>query len=158
MKKSTLLLILFFCLAVAIIVTLMYLFPQYTCCRLEPSQVRPEKEVPLTSERGETVFLDGLSTNGKISSPLTIHGRARGTWFFEASFPVMLVDWDGRIIAHVPAQAEGEWMTTDYVPFAATLEFDKPSYKDTGALILKKDNPSGLPEHDDAVEVPIVFE
>jgi len=157
MTKSTSLLIVFFCLAVAIIATLTYFLP-HVCCRLEPDQVKPGTEIPLTSERGETIFLDGLSASGKISSPLTIHGRARGTWFFEASFPVMLVDWDGRIIAQAPAQAQGEWMTEDFVPFKATLEFNKPAYKNNGALILKKDNPSGLPEYDDAVEAPVVFE
>ena len=26
-----------------------------------------------------------------------------------------------------------------------------------GSLILKKDNPSGMPEHDDALEIPIFF-
>ncbi len=92
-----------------------------------------------------------------ISSPLVIKGEARGTWFFEASFPVSLVDWDGKIIAEGPAIADGEWMTTNYVPFTLTLNFTKPSYSDKGALILKRDNPSGLPEHDAAVEVPIKF-
>jgi hypothetical protein len=50
-------------------------------------------------------------------------------------------------------------MTEDFVPFKATLNFtvDKNIYSRNGALILKKDNPSGLPEYDDALEIPIVF-
>jgi len=93
-----------------------------------------------------------------ISSPLIIEGEARGKWFFEASFPVVLTNWDGLIIAEGIATAEGEWMTENFVPFKAELEFIKPEYGERGALILKKDNPSGLPEHDDAIEIPLTFE
>lgn len=93
-----------------------------------------------------------------ISSPLVVTGRARGYWFFEASFPVVLTDWDGKIIADGYATAEGEWMTEDFVPFYFTLTFDKPAYGERGTLILRKDNPSGLPEHDAAVEIPVRFE
>jgi len=93
-----------------------------------------------------------------IRSPLTVTGEARGAWFFEGDFPVVLVDWDGRIIADGVATADGEWMTEDFVPFRATLEFETPGYGERGALILQKDNASGLPEHDDALEIPIRFE
>lgn len=93
-----------------------------------------------------------------ISSPLEIRGEARGMWFFEASFPVVLVDWDGLIIAESFATADGEWMTEDFVGFTATLEFETPEFGERGALILQKDNPSGLPENDDAIEIPITFE
>ena len=95
----------------------------------------------------------------QVASPLTVRGIARGTWFFEASFPVVLVDWDGKILAEGVAQAQGDWMTEDFVPFAATLSFTLPAdipYT-RGTLILKKDNPSGLPENDDAFEIPVTF-
>src|SRR3989338_6962652 len=48
-----------------------------------------------------------------IESPLTITGEARGNWFFEASFPVVLTNWDGLIFAQGVAQAKSDWMTTD---------------------------------------------
>jgi hypothetical protein len=98
-----------------------------------------------------------------IDSPLTVSGVARGFWFFEASFPVVLTDWDGRIIAEHFATAEGEWMTEDFVPFSMTLEFENPykpgdpDFMRRGSLILMRDNPSGLPENDDALEIPVVF-
>ncbi len=93
-----------------------------------------------------------------ISSPLSITGEARGNWYFEASFPVSLVDWDGRIIAEGVASAQGDWMTEDYVPFTAELDFTADTtVSDRGALILKKDNPSGLPENDNSLEVTVYF-
>ncbi len=93
-----------------------------------------------------------------ISSPLMITGEARGYWFFEASFPIVLVNWDGLIVAEGIATADGEWMTEDFVPFTATLTFTKPDFDNRGTLIFKKDNPSGLPENDNALEIPIRFD
>jgi hypothetical protein len=108
-------------------------------------------------EKMDLIRLDSPRPNQEIESPLIIQGEARGNWFFEASFPVVLTNWDGLIIAQTIAQAKGEWMTEDFVQFEATLEFENPEGNNKGTLILKKDNPSGLPEYDDALEVPIVF-
>lgn len=99
----------------------------------------------------------------EVSSPLTIEGEARGNWYFEADFPVVLVNWDGLIIGEGIARAQDEWMTEDFVPFTATIEFESPfkegdqDFMKRGGLILQKDNPSGLPENDDAIEFAIFF-
>lgn len=108
------------------------------------------------------VILDEPLPESFVSSPLTVRGKARGTWFFEASFPVILTDWDGRIIAETYAQAQSDWMTTEFVPFEATVTFDTPAgpginQPNRGFLILKKDNPSDLPEFDDAREIMVFF-
>lgn len=110
-------------------------------------------------EKADLIRIDSPRPNQKVSSPLTITGEARGNWFFEASFPVVLTDWDGRIIAQGIATAKSEWMTTDFVPFEATLTFlvDTTAYSNRGTLILQKDNPSGLPANDDALEIPVVL-
>ena len=112
------------------------------------------------AEKADLIVLETPMPNQAVRSPLLVKGRARGNWFFEASFPVTIVDWDGRIIGEGIAQAQGEWMTTDFVPFEATLTFtaDPQAYSDRGSLILQKDNPSGLPERDDALEIPVVIE
>ena len=91
-----------------------------------------------------------------IQSPLAVEGTAKGPWYFEASFPVYLLNAAGDTIARTPAQAEGEWMTTNMVPFKATLEFTAPA-DGSGTLILSKSNASGLPEHDDELRVPVRF-
>ena len=109
----------------------------------------------------DLVILETPLPEAQVVSPLVIKGEARGNWFFEASFPVVLTNWDGLIIAQGIAQAKSDWMTIDFVPFEATLEFQKPEFigdfSKRGFLILKKDNPSGLPEHDDSVEILVVF-
>ena len=96
--------------------------------------------------------------NGAIVSPLVIEGQATGGWYFEATFPVVLVNWDGLIIAQGYVEAQDDWMTEKLVPFKGELAFTKPEYNERGALILKKSNPSGLPENDDAIEIPIRFQ
>jgi hypothetical protein len=108
-------------------------------------------------EKRALIQIEHPRPNQILTSPLEVRGVARGYWFFEADFPVMLTDWDGLIIAHGIATADGEWMTEDFVPFRAMLEFERPAYGDRGSLILHKDNPSGLPEHDDALEIPVLF-
>ena len=90
-------------------------------------------------------ILESPRPGQKISSPLIVRGRARGFWFFEASFPLSVLHEDGRVLASGIATAMEEWMTTEFVPFEAELTFSEP-VSGSGFLILNKDNPSGLPE------------
>ena len=120
---------------------------------------RPTNEEVVWEMEDKTDFIRNINiAPGEfIKSPLVITGEARGLWYFEASFPITLVNWEGLPIAQGIATAQGEWMTTDFVPFEATIQFAKPDFGERGTLILQKDNPSGLPENDDALEIPIRF-
>ena len=106
----------------------------------------------------DLVKLEIPKPNDLISSPLKIKGEARGFWFFEASFPVRLVDANGNNIPLNPpyVMTANEWMTENFVPFETTHTFTKPQ-TETGTLIVQKDNPSGLPEHDDSFSIPVRF-
>jgi hypothetical protein len=90
-----------------------------------------------------------------VSSPLEIVGTARGYWFFEASFPIVLETANGEVIASHYATSQADWMTEDFVPFAATIDFSTEA--ESGNLIIKKDNPSGLPENDAQISIPVKF-
>ncbi len=100
------------------------------------------------------IVVDAPKMGATVTNPLTVTGKARGGWYFEASFPVKLLDALGKEIAAAPAQAQGEWMTEDFVPFVATLAFSVPTAQ-YGTLVLMKDNPSGLPENDEQIEVSV---
>jgi hypothetical protein len=115
----------------------------------EPAQV---PDVPAH----ENIRVTAPSPGALIASPLTVSGEARGSWYFEASFPIRLVDAAGKELVVVPAQARGEWMTTNFVPFEVQLSFVPPP-SPGGFLILQKDNPSGLPEHADSLVIPVRF-
>lgn len=107
-------------------------------------------------EKNDLIRIDSPRPTQQVSSPLEIRGQARGSWFFEASFPVKLLDANGSTLASGIATAQGEWMTSEFVPFTATLTYAVPSVG-AGTLVLQKDNPSGLPEHDDQLIVPVAL-
>mgnify|MGYP003439335593 FL=1 len=128
---------------------------------VEDPGVSVPTEIELTSLRGVKIYVTMPNETEGITSPLVVKGRAPGNWFFEASAPVVLTNWDGLIIGQKYITAEGEWMTTDYVPFSGEIVFETPiceaDYCKRGSLILQKDNPSGESQFDDAVEMTIKF-
>ncbi len=105
----------------------------------------------------DLITIDAPRPTAKISSPLTVTGKARGTWYFEASFPVELQDAQGNVIVQTHAEAQSDWMTEDFVPYKLTLTFPTQPAGSHGKLILRKDNPSGDPAKDDSLVVPVVF-
>ncbi len=107
--------------------------------------------------RSDFIYVNSPAPGETLSSPLTIRGKARGTWFFEGDFPVVLKDMKGTIIARGIVTAQGEWMTKEFVPFEGTLEFEKPAHVDSGTLIFRKDNPSDRPDLDDKMALSVFF-
>ena len=112
------------------------------------------EDIGNTLDKADLISIESPRPGEVISSPLTIVGQARGTWYFEASFPIVLRTLGGEVLVTGHAEALDEWMTNEFVPFKAVLEFGSIAEKDL-ILELKKDNPSGLPEHDDSVWIPV---
>jgi hypothetical protein len=111
----------------------------------------------LISSKNSDIEVTFPKENAVVTSPLKVTGKAKGTWFFEASFPVRLKDMpQNKVLAVGIATAKTDWMTTDFVEFETTLTFENPP-TDTGWLVFEKDNPSGLPENDDSFHLPIKF-
>ncbi len=111
-----------------------------------------------TNPKSDLIIVDAPLSEEAVTSPFVISGKARGNWFFEASFPIELQDTEGNVLKTVVAQAQGDWMTTEFVPFEASLSFSKPRAPMSAVLVFKKDNPSGLPEHDNSIEVPVTIQ
>ena len=144
----------------------LYISRQPTNYTSQPEQTKPqtpaapeampqEKPTSYTSRQGMVLKVDESPQKAPLSSPYTLTGQVPGNWSFEASFPVELVGSAGNTIAQSPAQLQGDWMTTDYVPFSVTLTFTQPSSLQPAKLILRKDNPSGLEEKADEVVIPV---
>ncbi len=113
-------------------------------------------------EKDDLIRIESPRPNALVASPLTVKGMARGFWFFEGDFPVVVVDWDGKIIGQGYATSGvAEWMTEEFVPFSGTIEFDaaqiQGGHSNRGTLILRKNNPSDLRERDDALDIPVRF-
>jgi len=108
------------------------------------------------SIKNNSIQVFNISKDLFIESPLSINGQAIGSWYFEGSFPVVLYDDNNKEIALGIAMAKSDWMTEDLVPFEVSLNFTVPKTKE-GTLVFKKDNPSGLPENDEKLSIPIKF-
>ena len=102
------------------------------------------------------VRVDAPSPGETVESPLRVDGQARGGWFFEANFPVTLLQEDGSVVAEHYATAEGEWMTDQFVPFSSEILFSHPG-PGRGWLVIHRANPSGLSEQEEEVRIPVRF-
>ena len=110
-----------------------------------------------STQQNADIVVSNLVSGDTITSPVTITGEAKGNYYFEASFPIQIKDASGNVIGQGPAQAQSDWMTTDYVPFKATITFTAPPKGSNGSIVLKNDNPSGDPSKDKFFEVPVKF-
>ena len=114
------------------------------------------KDIGNAVQKADLIVLDNPRPNDSISKSIMLTGKARGYWYFEASFPIEIQDQNGNLLGGGVAQAQGEWMTSDFVPFKASISFSQ-SPTATGFIVLKKDNPSGEALRDDSLRVPVSF-
>ena len=123
----------------------------------EETNANELSEITYINSSADLIMVDLPFPGAVVGKEFSVIGKARGNWFFEASFPFDLRDPSGKIIAQSYAQAEGEWMTTEFVPFKGEIKVPI-SYIGPAILVLMKDNPSGLPEHDASISFPIIVE
>lgn len=108
----------------------------------------------------DNIVVDLPQAGDVVGKEFTIMGKARGGWFFEASFPVQVLDKDGNVLAQGPASVYPpmtDWMTNDFVQFRFEAKVPE-SYIGPATVVLKKDNPSGLSENEASVSYPITVE
>lgn len=109
------------------------------------------------SDKDNLIVVASPIKDSEVSSPLSVAGRARGSWFFEGSFPILIQDSYGNIVAESHATAQGTWTSKDFVKFVGNLQFSNYIKGSKASLILKRDNPSGLTENDDSIVIPIIL-
>lgn len=130
-------------------------------CALPDGRVFAEEikvEPVYQNSSADMIVVENPHPGGVVGKEFVVTGMARGSWFFEASFPIEVIGADGNVIAGSFATAESDWMTTEFVEFKSEI-IDLPSaYLGPATLIVRKDNASGLPEHDASVSIPIVVE
>lgn len=107
------------------------------------------------------IVISAPIASAEITSPVTIAGQARGTWFSEGVFPVEVHDSNDKLLGSgqgnfAPKNATDTWMTEDFVDFKGEIKFSQPTTA-SGYLLFKKDNPSGNPAMDESVKVAIRF-
>jgi len=144
-------------LAIVIVVMAVILFtvpaPNPTPAPTPPTPSPTTTPAPFSSENVR-VFRPIAGDN--VPRQFTVLGEARGSWFFEASFPIKVVDTNNNQVGTGIAMTAENWMTAEFVPFTAQVTVE--NYSGPATLVFLKDNPSGLPENDDSVEFSIIVE
>lgn len=119
--------------------------------------ITPTTSLPLKNSGDYPTIKISQPLSGQVvKSPLLVKGLAKGDWYFEAVFPVSIEDAFGQELARSQARSEGDWQTSDFVPFMATLSFDLKATT-SAFLVLAKDNPSGLPARATAIKIPLML-
>ena len=122
-----------------------------------PQAALPSSPADPAAPLHEQVVVTSPKAGATVGKSFDVSGTAPGPWYFEASFPIQVRDPEGNVLGRIPASAQGDWMVTGPVVFKAQLHLDT-SYSGPATLILMRDNPSGLPENEDSLEVPIVIQ
>lgn len=126
-------------------------------CKTPNGQTFTETTPTPTSDVSDLIRVTSPAAYETLSSPFTVIGEARGSWYFEGSFPIKLLAENGSVLATTTGAATGEWMTNDFTPFRATISFVAARAGATGTLVLQNDNPSGKPELARELRIPVKF-
>lgn len=136
--------------------------PKTPCLPNTPAQTTPAASSSSVNEPATPVVhinetrLVRPAAGEVLTSPYTISGTMPGSWFFEANARVELFDSTGYMLASGAVQAKSDWMIEGPVEFEGRLSFSKPSTA-TGTIVLRNDNPSGLPENEKKEIYPVLF-
>ena len=123
----------------------------------EPTLEDLAKKITYKNSTANDIVVTNPTAGSVTAKTFTVTGKARGPWYFEASFPVRVLDGKGNVLATGVAQAQGDWMTTEFVPFTVSITVPN-AYTGSATLVLQKDNPSGLPEKDASISFPFTIQ
>lgn len=109
----------------------------------------------------DKIIITSPKPGDQILNPVSVSGKARGTWFFEGSLPVNVYDSNNKLLGRgyasfVPSREGEEWMTEDFVNFSGSVTYEN-SETETGYILFKKDNPSDLRQFDESYSLPVKF-
>jgi hypothetical protein len=118
---------------------------------------KEEDKITYVNATDDFILVESPLPGSVTGKEFLIVGEARGNWYFEASFPVTILDNDGKELVKTFATAQSEWMTTNFVNYRADIKVPE-DYIGPATVVLHRDNPSGLPENDASISFPIIIE
>ncbi len=125
--------------------------------KIEIPEVENVDMVPAITYNNSSIDLiavDAPLPGDVVGGVFEVMGVARGYWFFEASFPVEIYDSNNSLLTTGIAQAQGDWMTEDFVPFSVNIAVPN-NYTGPTTIVLRRDNPSGEPANDASVSFTV---
>lgn len=94
--------------------------------------------------------------NTKVHGIVSYRGVIKGAYFFEANILINILDANKKVLKASNAVATTDWMTQP-VSFEGNIDFtDLPKGK--AYFEIHNDNPSGLPENNKSILIPIIIE
>lgn len=130
--------------------------PTTTPTNTNQGTTTPAAQAVYHNASADKIVVTGPVPGASVANTFTVSGKARGGWYFEASFPLEVQSATGTTLVQMPVQAQGDWMTAEFVPFSVQVVVPA-GYKGVAMLILKNDNPSGLPENEASISIPITI-
>ncbi len=115
----------------------------------------PKYQITYINATSDNIKVDFPPVDAVVGKEFSVIGQAGG-WYFEGSFPVQVLEKNGNVLTTRIAQAQGDWMTSNLVPFKADIIISS-SYKGPATLVLKKDNPSDMRQYDASISFPITI-
>jgi hypothetical protein len=117
--------------------------------------VKTPSVTPAPSNWASEVKLVSPTSNQAVESPLRVTGSIKRNWTFEAVMTIWVLDSKKAVIGGGPVYTTLTNESDEWVSFDTSLIFT-PEGSD-GFLQIKNDNPSGLPENEKVLEVPLKF-
>ena len=105
----------------------------------------------------DIIIIDSPKPYQKVQVPIIIKGKAKGSFFFEGTFPIRIEDENGNLIVSDYIMTKENWMTENFVSFETYFYFEKGNLR-KGFIIFEKANPSGLLENKFEIKIPLYFE
>lgn len=93
--------------------------------------------------------------NARISSPVTISGKIPRNWTFEANFMIEIQDEKGEVLQSTPVGATFANETDEMGTFSTSMSITPNTTQ--GFIVIKADNPSGLPENEKTYKMSVKF-
>jgi len=92
-----------------------------------------------------------------VSGNMAINGTVKNAYFFEGNILVNVLDANKNLLKTGYGTATTDWMTSGPVSFKADIDFSGlsvgPAY-----IEIHNDNPSGLPENDKSILIPVIIQ
>jgi hypothetical protein len=122
----------------------------------DPAPIVDLAPVPQVSGNVADLVAFSIAPGAAVSGVVNATGSIKGAYFFEANIRVNVLDASKNVLKEGNGTATSDWMTSDPVSFAATIDFAGiPA--GVGYVRLMNDNPSGMPENDKWIDIPVVF-
>jgi hypothetical protein len=126
-------------------------------------EVRDKKITPIMQIQNadySDVEIKTPFANSEITNTLIVKGAIPGTWYFEASAHIRILNSSYQEIAFGSIQALSDWMTTQRVPFEFTTSTASLNYKGNATVIVESENVQGGEEGERLIKriyIPVII-